>query len=53
MRSIDLRKTAAEYEDIIILVRADGSIVKLGEIALQRIQYKVQQFYLNTKAASC
>ena len=33
VRSIGLRKTAAEYEDIIILVRADGSIVKLGEVA--------------------
>ena len=33
MRSIGLRKTAAEYEDITILVREDGSIVKLGEIA--------------------
>ena len=33
VRSIGLRKTAAEYEDINILVRADGSIVKLGQIA--------------------
>ena len=33
VRSIGLRKTAAEYEDISILVLADGSIVKLGQIA--------------------
>ena len=33
MRSIGLRKTAAEYEDINILVRADGSTIKLGEAA--------------------
>ena len=33
VRSIGLRKTAAEYEDINILVRADGSTIKLGEVA--------------------
>ena len=33
VRSIGLRKTATEYEDITILVREDGSIVKLGEVA--------------------
>ena len=33
VRSIGLRKTAAEYADIEILIRADGSAVRLGDVA--------------------
>jgi multidrug efflux pump subunit AcrB len=33
VRSLGLRKTASEYEDIKILVRADGSAVTLGDVA--------------------
>ena len=33
VRSLGLRKTAPEYEDIKILVRADGSAVTLGDVA--------------------
>ena len=33
VRSIGLRKTAAEYSDIEILIRPDGSAVRLGDVA--------------------
>jgi len=33
VRSIGLRKSAAEYRDIKILIRADGSAVTLGDVA--------------------
>ncbi len=33
VRSLGLRKTAAEYHDVNILVRADGSSVSLGDVA--------------------
>ena len=33
VRSLGLRKTAAEYHDVNILVRADGSSVTLGDVA--------------------
>ena len=34
VRSLGLRKTAAEYRDINILTRQDGSAVKLGDVAV-------------------
>lgn len=49
VRSIGLRKTAAEYEDIKIHIRDDGSAVTLGEVAVITDTVKTPSILLTHK----